>query len=366
VQTIYALTKYNTKGASSRVRFSNLIPALRTYGWEISHFPLLSDPVLSRFYNKGRHSYSTISWHYVRRLIQLRHVAPPDLWWVEKEVLYGFPLALERVLLNITSQAVIDYDDAVFLNYRKAFSGRWSRYEKFAYYARSAAYLTVGSDYLQAEFARRGACRIKKIPSSINTQKYSLHEHRERDTITIGWIGTPVTVRFMDPLKDVLQKVARRIPIRVHVLGAKWKCPGVEVRCFEWTEESEAKAIQQFDIGVMPLTDGEWERGKCAYKLIQYMAAGVVPVGSRVGENSVVIEDGVNGFLASESGEWVHKLTLVASDHLLRARIGLRARRNAVDRFDCGLAARAVDGVFREALVSSTGSSQQYSKPCVE
>lgn len=366
MKRVYALTKYHNRGASSRVRFSNLIPALGARGWEVSHFPLLSDQVLARLYHRGRHNYLAISWCYARRLMRLWRVAPPDLWWVEKEILYGFPMILERAFLDIAGRAVIDYDDAVFLNYRDAALGGWGRSAKFDHYARTAAHVTVGSEYLQAEFTRRGARRIGKIPSSVPTEKYGLHEHQTGGTITIGWIGTPVTVRFLELLKDVLSELARRLPIRVHVIGARWKCPGVEVRCFAWTEESEARAIQQFDIGVMPLIDGEWEKGKCAYKLIQYMAAGVVPVGSRVGENSVVIEDGSNGFLASEPEEWVHKLTLAGRDHQLRVMMGRQARSHAAARFDCGLAAEAVDGVFRDVLGLSGMGEKQADGRCAE
>lgn len=350
VKRVFALTKYHSRGASSRVRFSNLIPLLKELGWEMTHFPLLSDQLLARLYSRGKHNYFPIVWSYARRLLRLRRTAPPDLWWVEKEVLYGFPMNCERMLLDVAARAVIDYDDAVFLNYRDAGFGRWGRSAKFDHYAHTAAHLTVGSEYLQTEFSRRGAQRITKIPSSIPISKYGLHEHKASGPITIGWIGTPVTVRFLDIVKEVLPAVARLFPIRLHVVGALWKCPGVEVRCYAWTEDSEARAIGQFDIGIMPLVDGEWGKGKCAYKLIQYMAAGVVPVGSRVGENSVVIEDGVNGFLASDPEEWIHKLTVAVRDHQLRTVLGRQARLKAETHFDCSLAAAAVDGVFRDAL----------------
>lgn len=358
VKRVYALTKYHNRGASSRVRFSNLIPALEGRGWEVTRFPLLSDRVLARLYERGNHNYLGIALCHARRLMRILRSAPPDLWWVEKEVLYGFPLSLERMFLDIAHRAVIDYDDAVFLNYRDARYGRWGRSAKFDHYARTAAHLTVGSEYLYSEFEKRGASKIKKIPSSIPTSKYRLRDHHAGTPIIIGWIGTPVTVRFLDVLKDVLPKVTRLFPIRVHVVGARWKCPGVEVRCYAWTEESEARAIQQFDIGVMPLIDGDWEKGKCAYKLIQYMAAGVVAVGSRVGENAVIIKDGSNGFLASNSEEWIQKLALCGRDHQLRSKLGRQARITAEGTFDCDLAAAAVDGVFRKILNPSGPSGK--------
>jgi glycosyltransferase involved in cell wall biosynthesis len=345
---VYALTKYQRMGASSRVRFTNLIPLLHKLGWNVTHFPLLSDGILSSFYKRGSHNYLLIGWYYARRLLRVLRSAPPDLWWVEKEVLDGLPLSIERMILDVVGQSVIDYDDAIFLKYKRSVLGELGRSSKFEYYARNAGHLTVGSDYLFSEFRRRGACSITKIPSSINTEKYSLHENRPGRPIIIGWIGTPVTVKFLESLKEVLPQVARRVPILFHVIGARWKCPGVEVRCYAWTEATEAQAIQEFDIGVMPLIDGEWEKGKCAYKLIQYMAAGVVPVGSRVGENSVIIEDGVNGFIASGVEEWVQKLLLAACDSQLRTAIGLKARRYAESTFDSRLAAGNVDIVFRK------------------
>lgn len=220
---VFALTKYDTKGASSRVRFLNLIPSLTALGWQVEHFPLMSNGLLMSFYERRKHNYPAIAVSYASRLRNLWLRRPPDLWWVEKELLYGFPLMLERLLLSVAGRGVIDYDDAVFLNYEDTSLGRWGRAEKFTYYARNAAYLTVGSEFLRVQMERRGAQRIRKIPSTIEVAKYKLHWHQAEGPIVIGWIGTPVTVRFLDLLKGVLPALAQRFQIRMHVIGARWE-----------------------------------------------------------------------------------------------------------------------------------------------
>jgi glycosyltransferase involved in cell wall biosynthesis len=108
----------------------------------------------------------------------------------------------------------------------------------------------------------------------------------------------------------------------------------------------------------MPLSDGPWERAKCGYKLIQYMAAGVVPMGARVGENMIIIQDGLNGYLASQAEEWIEKLSLLCANAQLRSEVGARARETALAKYDVRIAVEAVHGVFAEVVSRQTRRSQ--------
>jgi glycosyltransferase involved in cell wall biosynthesis len=115
--------------------------------------------------------------------------------------------------------------------------------------------------------------------------------------------------------------------------------------------------VGRFDIGLMPLIDGPWERAKCGYKLIQYMAAGVVPIGARIGENEVIIQDGVNGYLASEPEEWIKKLLILCGNHQLRSAVGARARETVLAKYDVRIAADAVHEVFTQVVNRQTRSA---------
>lgn len=351
---VYALTKYGQRGASSRVRFRILSPILEARGWTIRHFPLLSDGLLARFYQTKSHSYSAIALSYLQFLRRVKTARKPALWWVEKELLPGLPVIAELLLLPVLDRAVIDYDDAVFLDFSDEKLGVLGRAEKFRRYARRAAHLTVGSEFVREQFHRWGAARVTKIPSTVQVENYPLHAHGAAEVVTIGWIGTPMTMPFLEPMRDVLSTLARRVRIRFCVVGARWECPGVEVVSVPWTEASEAAVVAGFDLGIMPLVDGKWERGKCGYKLIQYMAAGVVPVGSRVGENQAIIQEGQNGFLASTPDEWLAKLEALCRDPALRAEIGAAARAKALAHYDVSCAAKAVHDIFAGIMAMRT------------
>lgn len=355
---VIALTKYARRGASSRVRFWNLVPGLEAKGWEVSVIPLLSDEVLAGFYASGKHNYSSLAWRLVARVTKLLQLGPAQVIWVEKELLHGFPMFLETILTGSRiAKIVFDYDDAVFLHYADNRLGCFGRAAKFAYYARSSAYITVGSQSLYAKMEELGAGRIRQIPSTVSVIGYPLHQHRGGRGLVIGWIGTPKTVHFMEQLREVFPAVARKYPIQIKVVGAVWTCPGVDVVSLPWSEEMEMRLVGEFDLGVMPLVDGPWERAKCGYKLIQYMAAGVVPIGSRVGENCHIIQDGINGFLASGVEEWVEKLGRLCADVQLRSTVGARARETALGRYDVGLAVQSVHEVFCEVIKRSKGDA---------
>lgn len=358
-QRVIALVKYGRKGASSRVRFWNLVPALQAKGWKIDVWPLLPSSVLAAMYLTGSHAFPQLVWYTFRRLTMLLMLRGQRIMWVEKELLHGLPAVVERALVGSRIRStVVDYDDAVFLNYRDANLGFLGRAAKFRHYARSAARITVGSRALALGMQELGCKRLRHIPSTVCVKNYPIHRHEKHGTVVIGWIGTPKTVHFLNYLKSVLPVVAKRAGVQVRVVGANWCCDGVDVVSLPWSEEAEAELVSTFDIGVMPLLDGPWERAKCGYKLIQYMAAGVVPVGSRVGENVMLIDCGVNGYLASAAEEWVEKLTLLCRNPGLRSAVGARARKTAIEKYDIGSAAQAVHEVFTEVVNGQTDDSR--------
>lgn len=317
---------------------------IEKHGWRLTVVPFFADSVLARFYREKRHSFATIVAALVARGTALRCARSADICWVEKELMYGMPDFFERGLGIDLRRCVIDYDDAVFLDCRKGLTGTLAR-GKFAHYARNAACITVGSDELEAHFRRLGGHHVVKVPSTVPVDAYPCHKPA-CGSIVIGWIGTPVTVRFLELVRNVLVELARLYHIQVHVVGAAWGCPGVDVQCFPWSEADEARLVSRFDIGIMPLVDGPWERAKCGYKLIQYMAAGVVGVGSRVGENEVVVDEGTTGFLAGESEEWMAKLSLLCENEELRLRMGRQARAKALREYDLAQSAAAMHRVF--------------------
>jgi glycosyltransferase involved in cell wall biosynthesis len=167
----------------------------------------------------------------------------------------------------------------------------------------------------------------------------------------VGWIGSPTTTPYLASLGDVLREAGRRRPFLMRVSGSSedFTLPGVNVRHEPWTLAREVELFNTCDIGVYPLTDDEWSRGKCGFKAIQFMACGVPVVASPVGVNKDIIEDGVNGFLASSQAEWVDKLERLIADPALRARLGAAGRKTIEQRYSLTVQGPHMADLLRDA-----------------
>jgi len=180
-----------------------------------------------------------------------------------------------------------------------------------------------------AERARRaGARRVEHVPSVIDLKCYppAPRPSHAGGPYTIGWMGSPLAAPYLRLVRDALAQVCKDGSGRVRLVGAgQITLDSLPVEVRPWAEATEVAELQQFDVGIMPLPDEPWERGKCGYKLIQYMAAARPVVASPVGVSSRIVEHGVTGFLAGTQPDWIHALrTLRDAD--LRARMGVAGR----------------------------------------
>jgi glycosyltransferase involved in cell wall biosynthesis len=171
---------------------------------------------------------------------------------------------------------------------------------------------------------KAGAKDVEIIPTVVDTERYTPAGNRPQGPPVVGWIGTPKTSRYLFPLIPVFEQLRRAMPVRFVAVGARAEdFAGTPVEAWPWSEKTEVAAIQQFDIGIMPIDDTPWERGKCGYKLIQCMAWGVPVVASPVGVNREIVCHGENGFLADTMEEWKRSLErLVRMDPATRVAMG--------------------------------------------
>jgi len=192
---------------------------------------------------------------------------------------------------------------------------------------RCSSKVIVGNEYLAryAEFS--GAKSVGLIPTVIDADRYSVPGENRRKRIVIGWIGSPSTEGYLLNLIPVFERLKNSYNVSFVAIGASdnsFKNTPVEV--LPWDEETEVDLIKDFDIGVMPLTDSHWERGKCGYKLIQYMACSIPVVGSLVGVNEVIIKQDENGYLVSNLIEWEERLRTLIDSEELRLEMGKNGR----------------------------------------
>lgn len=325
------LTRYERSGASSRLRLIQYAESLASLGLTSSLEPFFDDSYLHRLYS-GHSNIRPALAGYARRTGQLIRAGRADLIWLEKEALPWLTWAIERALLPRAVPLVVDYDDAVFHRYdlhRSPFVRRFLG-RKLDKLMASASLVTAGNRYLADRARAAGAPYVEIVPTVVDLTAYPRRpKPYSENATTIGWIGTPSTwTEYMGPMMPLLTNAAEATGARITAVGAgRAAAAHPLLDNLPWTEESEVAQIHAMDIGIMPLTDTPWARGKCGYKLIQYMACGVPVVASPVGVNAEIVEHGMNGFLASTEAEWVDALNTLLRDPALRERMGKAGRR---------------------------------------
>ena len=324
-------SRYGRLGASSRLRLFQYEPYLRDVQLAPVRCAFFDDEYLSRRYGGGRTGARALAGFW-RRIDQMRRIRRDDLVWIEKEALPWLPWAIERALLHSRAVFVTDYDDAVFHNYDLHPSPHVRRLlgRKIDDVMRASTLVIAGNAYLAERAERAGAEHVVVVPTVIDLSIYGGREKPKRlSQPIIGWMGTPSTwTEYMAPMMPVLAAITSDERARICAVGAGKAAaahPLLDNRA--WSEETEVARIQEMDIGIMPLTDTPWARGKCGYKLIQYMACGLPVVASPVGVNAEIVEHGVNGFLANTPAEWLEALVTLLRDPDLRHRMGAAGRR---------------------------------------
>ncbi len=349
------LPRYERLGASSRLRFYQYVSYLQNQGLEFSAAPLLSDAYIKKMY-AGRLRWKEIFNGYWRRFCNLLYLKNFDAVWLEKEFLPWIPAWIELSLLPNRTKLIVDYDDAVFHQYdqHRYFIVRWLLGNKIDAVMHRANLVVAGNSYLAERARQAGANWIEILPTVVDTSNYSVAPKEQNREVTIGWIGSPATAHFLRLIALVLNELAQNKNVRFVAVGANAdQLVDLPVSAEPWTEDREVDLIQQFDIGIMPLPDEPFERGKCGYKLIQSMACGKPVVASPVGANSEIVRDGVNGFLATSQTDWVAALTKLINDPSLRLKMGNAGREQIESQYSLHTAGPRLYGLFQSLLESA-------------
>lgn len=328
------LPRYTDLGPSSRLRMSQFIPAFEAAGATVEVSPLAGDAYLHEFFATGRRSKAESLRGYLRRAATLLR-SRPDLVWLEKENFPYFPGWAERLLALPGAPYVVDYDDAAFHIYDRHRSALVRRVfeRRLDPLLRRSALVTAGNTYL-ADYAREhGARDVMLVPTVLDPRRYPQAPARDRPPFRVGWIGTPKNTQYLELVVPALNALGRERAVELVTIGSR-PVPGLSVPqvSHAWSEAEEAALLGTIDVGVMPLINSPYERGKCGYKLIQYMAAGRPVVASPVGVNTAMVIPEV-GRLATTADEWLAALRLYADDPALRARTGRAARRLVEQRY---------------------------------
>lgn len=320
-----------------RFRIEQWEPILREGGVEITYAPFETPELRSVLYQGGQvlKKVSAVTRNMMLRRDELAKLDGYDLVYIFREAAILGPPWFERKIARSGVPYIFDFDDAVFVSYKSPSNGYLS-YLKFpgktAEICRLATHIMAGNQYL-ADYAGTYNDNVTIVPTTIDTDKYKFIEPAKGpETMTIGWSGSFSTVQHLDTIRDALRELAKDERFRLRVIGtAAYDLPGVDVEAIPWRSETEIEDLAKIEIGLMPLPDENWSRGKCGLKGLQYMALGIPAICSPVGVNSTIISDGENGFLASSQTEWVEKIRLLLNSPKLRRKIG-RAGRDTVEQ----------------------------------
>ncbi|MFA0031226.1 glycosyltransferase family 4 protein [Vibrio sp. 10N.261.49.A12] len=330
------LSKYSRMGASSRLRTMQYIKFLEKSGFDIEQQALFNDDYLTRVYTKEKIPKKLLLRCFLLRLVTLFRLYKYDVVWIEYELIPYFPPWFERLLKLIGVKFVVDYDDAIFHNYDLSSNSliRTLLGDKIDRVMEYATAVVVGNDYLADRARVAGAKSIVTIPTVIDLRRYPKMPVYKNDNLVIGWIGSPATQNYIVRFNSVFSELSKKHDFTLRLVGASKDIVehliDINVEVLSWKEDSEVDYIRSFDIGIMPLNDGPWEKGKCGYKLIQYMACSVPVVASPVGINSTIVADNNCGLLANTHSQFVSSLDNLLRDEKQRSTMG-KAGRKAVE-----------------------------------
>ncbi len=358
---ILFLAAYSELGAASRIKVYQFLPLLEKRGVTcktICFTPsfLYRMRLASTVHRNLLLVYYPLSYiAKVYKALQAIVIAPRfDIVFINEPII---PLGLEKWLRFANQNIVFQFSDAVFLDMQegatlferlklRTLSQVWKRTVMIA------KACLVDNSYTKS--AVLPFCpNIEEMPGPVDTVKYFFKENTKKDkAVIIGWIGTPFNAKYLQVVKNAFQELQKNHHIILRLVGPEkyFKMEGVNFELPEWRLDAEVSWLSTFDIGIMPLTDDPWTRGKAGYKLLQYMSMGIPPVASPVGFNQELIQDGVNGFLANSQEDWVKKLSLLIENAQLRKTIGEQARATIEQKYSLHKAEEKLLTIFKHII----------------
>lgn len=351
---VLCLTPVPTAGAGNRLRVEQYAAPLRAHGIELVVSPFFDDRTYAVLYREGHlleKAAGTLR-GILRRVRDAVRVGRYDLVLVYRESAPIGPPLFERYLRLRRRPYVFDFDDALFLAPVHPANRRWAwlrHPSRVAETTRGAVWVSTVNEYLAA-WARRYNPDVNVVPTPVDTTRFSPAPHAARSPLVLGWSGSSTTAPYLRLLDDVLDALAGRVDLVVRVIGGSYAHDRVPVEEVPWTLASEAAAIADFDVGLLPEPDDAWTRGKGAFKALLYMACAVPVVASAIGVNPEIIPDGEVGYCVNDTAGWVAAIERLAADPALRARLGAAGRARVEARYSLAVQVPVLAALLRRAV----------------
>ncbi|NNM94951.1 MAG: glycosyltransferase family 4 protein [Bacteroidia bacterium] len=354
---LYIASHRADRAPGQRFRFEQYFEYLGQNGYhcELSYY--ISERDDKYLYLKGYYIHKLIILikAVLRRLKDLRRAGNYDVLFIHREAFLLGSTYFERRFRKSKARMIFDFDDSICLpdtsdaNIRLKWLKNPAKTEKLI---AMSDMVFAGNAYLGG-YASRFNGNVKIVPTTINTAE--MHRiaamPKNGKPVCIGWTGSMTTIKHFELAVPVLTKIKEKYgkAVTIKVIGDKnYENKELQIKGIAWQRENEIEELSEFDIGIMPLPDDEWSKGKCALKGLEYMALEIPPVMSRVGVNTEIVADGVNGFLAEGEAEWMRKLELLIESAELRRQMGREALKTVRQKYSTD----AMKGVYLDYLNS--------------
>lgn len=274
---------------------------------------------------------------YKKRRNDLKRIKDYDLVVIYREALITRGTNFERKVAKSGVPMMFDFDDAIWVKDMSE-GNKWLSFlkssDKIKKILPLCTHVTAGNEYL-AEFAKKYTANVSVVPSTIDCTKYVPSESNN-DQVTIGWVGSHTTVKHFELVTNVYKRLLDKYgsKIKFKVIGDPiYRNAMLDITGIPWENDREVELFNSIDIGVMPLEEDAWTKGKCGMKGLLYMSVGKPAVMSAVGMNTEIINHGINGYVPIGEDEWFEVLSQLIEQPELRRRIGAEGRKTVLNKY---------------------------------
>jgi len=338
---LYIVPHRLNRSPGQRFRCEQYLKPLEEVGFKITYSFIISEKNDQIFYSKGKYLKKTwiLFTSFFHRTKDVFSAKKFDIVFIYREAFMLGTTFFEKQLKRRSPRIIFDFDDAIWLNDTSQGNEDLSwlkKPSKTAKIIEMSDLVFAGNKYL-SDYARPFNPIIEIVPTTIDTNYHKFEKNKNISSrICIGWTGTSTTLKHFETIIPFLEKIKNKYNNLIYfkiIVNFPYKLPSLEIEAIEWSLENEIKDLSEIDIGIMPLPDDEWAKGKCGFKGLQYMSLEIPTIMSPVGVNNEIIIEGKNGFLASTEEEWVNKLSSLIEDTELRKRIGLEGRKTVEEKY---------------------------------
>lgn len=360
-RVLYIAMHRRDRSPSQRFRFEQYLEFLKQNGYDYDFSFLISPEDDKVFYSPGNLLTKGIIFLkcFTKRLGDVMKANSYDIIFIQREAFMTGTTFFEKQFARSKAKVIFDFDDSIWMQNVSDANKKFS-FLKDASKTSSIIALSdmvfAGNQYL-ADYAKPFNSNIRIVPTTIDTDEYQRMEQPGNGRVCIGWSGSITTIQHFKFAVPALLKIKKKYGdrIKIKVIGdANYKNEELDVVSLNWNKQDELRELSSFDIGIMPLPDDEWAKGKCGLKGLQYMALKIPTIMSPVGVNSQIIQSGVNGFLASTDDEYVEAISTLIDNETLRKKMGEEGRRTVVEQYSVKALQQKYLQYYNEVLGIST------------